>query len=760
MVAVCTWAPLNAASAQVNVIANGPPPVDLFTFPPPLNFNSLRAVNGGEITNSGTLPVNVTITQTQYGVLAGGPGVLSTIGTITLNGINVFASDVIPPTYTVAPASGPRGLAAEGVGAVLNATNFNINLSHTGSTSAQNGTGLRVVNGGRLTATGGIVTMTGAWNHGIVASDGIVDTNAAIIVNGGATSGQAYGAFAIGEAVSQFGPSTIFLRPGSSVTNHHNNTGIGLYALNFPQGTPNIDSYATVFTDGAMNGYGALAQNGGRILLHGGSVTTTGTQGHGLYSFAPRSLIVADAAFGGVQTSGNTAHGARATGGVIELNGTTILTTGAGSHGIFAEPNAGLGGKVYPTGAIPAVAAGDVAVIFNGNVTASGNLSHGIFANASTGGNAYVETSSTVMGGWGAGASGIRLDGLNDFARINTGSTVGALSDLAISGTTTGVGGTIQIENAGTITGYVTLAAGNDTFSNLSPNSFDIRNFADTNGDGVRDTKGVAISDFGAGNDQFLNEANGVVRLLPVTGAATTNATGYYVPTTGLDSRPLEASFYDLNREGVVQGQLVNLETFSNAGTIDLRNAAVGNAPPVVGNTLVITGNAAAGGAPGTGLYVSNGGRLLVNTVLNGGIPVGGQTNSYSDMLIVDRTQLGAGGATAISVTNVGGSGALTPGNGIELVEVRNKTASDAAAFALAGDFVTNAGPASGGRRRLCLYAQLWRRRCRRCRRQLVSALATGADNSRYYASRYRPSTCSALPAGRPDLRGLSAGPA
>ena len=133
LVAVCTWAPLNAASAQVNVVADGTT-VDLFiaiapTYP---NFNSLRAVNGGQITNSGPSPVNLTITQTQYGVLAGGPGVPSTIGTITLNGVNVFASD---PTYTVAPASGPRGLAAEGAGAVLNATNFNINLSHTGSTS-------------------------------------------------------------------------------------------------------------------------------------------------------------------------------------------------------------------------------------------------------------------------------------------------------------------------------------------------------------------------------------------------------------------------------------------------------------------------------------------------------------------------------------------------------------------------------------------------------------------------------------------------
>ena len=98
-----------------------------------------------------------------------------------------------------------------------------------------------------LTATGGTVTMTGNWNHGIVASGGIVDTNAAVVVNGGATpGGQAYGAFAIGEAVSQFGPSTIFLRPGSSITNHNGDHGIGLYSLNFPQGASIIDSYATV----------------------------------------------------------------------------------------------------------------------------------------------------------------------------------------------------------------------------------------------------------------------------------------------------------------------------------------------------------------------------------------------------------------------------------------------------------------------------------------------------------------------------------
>ena len=204
-----------------------------------------------------------------------------------------------------------------------------------------------------------------------------------------------------------------------------------------------------------------------------------------MYTF-DRGLIVADTAFGEVRTSGPTSHGALAQSGVIQLNGTTIVTTGAGSHGILAEPSGGLGGRVYPTGATDPnpVATGDVTVIFNGNVTASGQSSRGIFANASTGGNAYVETSSAVLGGWGSGAAGVHLVyGLNGFARINAGSTVGALSDLAISGTQPGSGERLQIENAGTVTGFVQFGGGDNSF--LNNGTFNLRHFADTTGTAV-----------------------------------------------------------------------------------------------------------------------------------------------------------------------------------------------------------------------------------------------------------------------------------
>ena len=231
--------------------------------------------------------------------------------------------------------------------------------------------------------------------------------------------------------------------------------------------------------------------------------------------------------------------------------------------------------------------------------------------------------------------------------------------------------GSVTIDNHETITGYVTLWDGAaHTFNNAG--TFDVRHFADTDGDGIRDTKAVSISDFGGPDSTFNNP--GLVRFAPVANAARTDAAGYYVPTTGVDNRTLEAGFYDLNREGVVQGQFVNLQTFNHSGIIDLRGAAVGN-------TLVMTSNATVGGAPGTGTFVANGGQLLVNTVINEGIAPGGASGSYSDMLIVDRTQLGTA-PTAIGISyDASVAGALTTGNGIEIVEVRDKANSAAGVF-------------------------------------------------------------------------------
>lgn len=242
--------------------------------------------------------------------------------------------------------------------------------------------------------------------------------------------------------------------------------------------------------------------------------------------------------------------------------------------------------------------------------------------------------------------------------------------DVAYPSTT----GSVHIVNDGEINGFVTLWGGAPhTLDNAG--SFNIRNFSDTDGDGVRDTKRVSVSDFGGPQATFNNLDSGVVQLAAVKNAPVTDTTGSYVPTTGTDSRPLDPSFYTITREGVAQGQFVNLQTFNNAGTIDLRGEEVGN-------TLIITGSDTVGGAAGEGVFVSQGGRFLTNAVLNDGIAPGGASNTFADVLIVDGTALGSA-ATSIFVGNKGGTGDLTPGNGIMLVEVRDKSRSEDGVFAL-----------------------------------------------------------------------------
>ncbi len=110
-------------------------------------------------------------------------------------------------------------------------------------------------------------------------------------------------------------------------------------------------------------------------------------------------------------------------------------------------------------------------------------------------------------------------------------------------------------------------------------------------------------------------------------------------------------------------GQLV---TVINAGTIDLTNGGTSTS-----DILRVNGN-----------YVGQNGRLLLQSVLGGNA-------SPSDKLVVSGGQIA--GNTSIGITNVGGQGALTLGNGILVVQAVNGATTTTNAFTLAGHVA--AGP-------------------------------------------------------------------
>jgi outer membrane autotransporter protein len=104
-------------------------------------------------------------------------------------------------------------------------------------------------------------------------------------------------------------------------------------------------------------------------------------------------------------------------------------------------------------------------------------------------------------------------------------------------------------------------------------------------------------------------------------------------------------------------GQLISV---NNAGTINMTSGSSST-----GDTLTIHGN-----------YTGNSGRLLLQSAL-------GADGAPSDKLVINQGTIG--GLTAISVSNLGGPGALTVQDGIQVVQALNGATSSASAFSLAG---------------------------------------------------------------------------
>ena len=659
----------------------------------------------GTITGAGGTGISVSvpfggrIVATTAGSIAGGNGIVLTDGGSSYNAANPGSSAGIELNNSAA----------------ITANGGNVNgidiLSYYNRTS--------VINSGAINVTGantmGIYASTGQNTGDPAVGNAVIVSNGTVTVNATGLGG-AHGIY-----VRNQGNGMADLTSNAAVVvNSGNFNGYGLRSESYG-GVARVTSTATVTTTGtqdpsqpgaigiSVGSFGTDATDSATALVSA-SVSTTGPRANAIQADSgPGKTTVIVTGTAGVPTR-ITTNGTNSIGistqtfdfgipsGDVEVRTdafSTVSTVGNGSHGVLAVADDGrVSVTTQASVTTNGVAAHGIQTLSsNGNttidavaVTALGQSSSAIRAFTNIG-VADVIVRGSAQGGWdgalltygvffGNGAAG----GASHLT-ILPGAQVGALSDRAIgSALRLGSHGGVTTDNFGTVTGFVSFAnttgGAVTTFNNYSSNSFAIRNFADTDGDGIRDIKRVSISSFGGQGSSFNNLTGGLVRFAPVANAARTDATGYYVPTTGIDSRPLEPSFYNLNREGIVQGQFVNLQTFNNAGTIDLRG-------PEIGNTLVMTSNPAAGGAPGTGTFVANGGQLLVNTRLNDGIAPGGASNSYSDMLIVDRTRLGSGPTSIVVSYAASVPGALTLGNGIEIVEVRDKANSAGGVFIL-----------------------------------------------------------------------------
>eukprot|EP00435_Cladocopium_sp_Y103_P078007 s1_g1746.t1 len=667
------------------------------------------ATTNGSVTISASGATSITTTgATAYGIVA------STIGG---NAISITAPGSISTS-----GAGSHGVAVNNAGG---ATTVNVGTVNVTGTAR----GIYVQNiGGTIDLTASGVTSTNGY--GIFAVSGGAGSGAVNVTTTGAVSGQTYGI--IGS--SQFGNTTI--NAGAPVTA----TGAGAVGIlsNGTTGNVTVNSAGVSATGAGSTGIVTTATTGNLSITDTGTITTGGlgiyaystggsvgvtannltAGGYGIYAYGATGTTVTT---NGDVTASNVAIGAYAGGGTINVttNG-AVTSTGAASDAISAAGpgsiNITANGTVTTTGAgesdgiqaysytgSSTIAVTSVTAIDDGintygqsgvTITSTGTITSGdegieaftgIAGNANitvnnvtaigvdndairvtTGGTATINVNGSVLGGSTSGSgAGIDVDFSSATNITVSGSgSVGSMSDYAIEVSGPGA---VTISNSGTITGRVTLSTGNDTITNLSSNSINLRRFTDTNGDGTRDTEAIGVVIFGAGTDTFDNTATGTVRVSTVTGATAFN--------TANETFATGSAALSITNEGIEQGHIVDLETFINSGTLTLADLETGGTTPVAGDVLAIT-SLNVPGLGGTSNFISNGGELHLDTILDTGAV------DTTDVLILDTVTTGAGGATGITITDAGGAGGITgtgATDGIRVVEVRGVgSASDA----------------------------------------------------------------------------------
>ena len=471
------------------------------------------------------------------------------------------------------------------------------------------------------------------------------------------------GAAAAGSAITVNAASTIMMfgkvTPNTSIFGNP----IGIRAISRADAPILVNYTGPGITTEGGGGIGvlAIANNGGAGINSGGvTVTSTGP----ITTSGVEALgIVADS--GTIYNVTHSRPDLGPGGNVTVTSSGAITTQGAEAHGIWAASTTG-------TVQVDATKNISTAGQFSTGINA---ISGGVPATGALGGNVAVNVAPgvSVMGGWQAGVTGVGsstlfalpsagviLSSAGGTATLTNDGNIGALSDRAVASSLLFPSNKTSIVNnsGGTITGFTQLVGGDNSI--LNNGTFNLRHFADTTGGG-RDTVRVAIADLGTGpNNSFTN--NGTLALPAVTGAAKLDSTGQYLP--------LGLTFNSMALGGPLQGHLTGVATFTNSGVIDLQSN------PVPGDVLLISGGHTPG-ANGGGTFISDGGRLLLDTVLNEG-----GAASRSDVLVVDGTSVGAG-ATQTLIRNAGGAGALTPGDGILVVQVLDPARSAAGAFAL-----------------------------------------------------------------------------
>lgn len=435
-------------------------------------------------------------------------------------------------------------------------------------------------------------------------------------------------------------------------------TGTGMLSL----GAGNTYSGGTTITQGtlAIDADSSLGGSTGALTLNGGTLQLTGN-----VDVAVTRAISITNANGTIDTQGFTSTVSQG------ISGAGALSKAGSGTLVLAGDNTYQGGTTITAGTLQLGNGGTSGSVV-GNVVNNGTL-------------AFSRSDTYTYGGQISGTGAVNQSG--------TGTTV-LTNDHTYSGGTTVSAGTLQLGSGGTSGSIAGDVLNNGT---LAFNRSDVFTFNGAiSGNGGITQAGTGTTVLTANNAIQGNTlvASGALAVGDAAHAgASLGVSGANAPqrlrtmAVGSGSNVQVATNATLGGYGTVNGAVTNngtvavadaLAAFANTGSGNLTiNGSLNNAGVVqiggagVGNKLVVNGN-----------YVGNGGVLAINTKL-------GADNSPTDKLVISGGT--ASGNTAVRVTNAGGAGARTTGDGIEVVSAINGATTQANAFALANRVV--AGP-------------------------------------------------------------------
>ncbi|WP_158934279.1 autotransporter outer membrane beta-barrel domain-containing protein [Burkholderia sp. S171] len=591
------------------------------------------------------------------------------------------------------------------------------NVSATGTQAVGNLT----LNGGAVSfadlPAGSISTLALALNSGTVSIDPVstVSQGASLLQQDDGAATQLISAASVSGSAGNLALTDLTGKPliESQVGIRQNNDTVAIGSYNYGLSSGNGTGLYAAYTLSQLN-----LQAGQTLALAGDTDTVAGgadmkariTGSGGLLINATNSITLNNAAndYTGDTTVGG---GTLVLGSDSALGNTALLALNAGTA-------ADINGKTQTIGALGGAGTLDINagnLTINNGGTFSGLISgtSGALTNNGgtlilTGDNTYTGTTNVAAGtlqiGDG-GASGSYAGDITDNGAVVLNRSDASTYAGVVSGTGTltqsGSGTTILTGNS-TYSGGTTIAAGTLQIGNGGASGSIVGNVTDNGAlvfnrsdslrfDGIISGTG-SVTQAGSGKVIFngLQTYSGSTNITAGTLAVGDPVhTGAELAGGGLVTVDAAGA---LGGYGKVTGSVINngligvgnaLPAFANgpdatftvAGNLDNRGT-ITMSNGVSGDRMIVSG----------GTYTSNGGKVLIDAVLNEGGPA-----SNSDLLVVDATSVGAKGATQIAVTNVGGAGAGTLGNGIQVVQVQDPSHSAAGAFALVGRAV--AGP-------------------------------------------------------------------